>query len=268
MRTFRILRQVLILGLIMFSACTAHTPVAPTPGPSSIGLACDDPAGTVERLSLDQASRGYTYYFGLYLPPCYQVETQRTYPVVYFIPGRASGPTTWFAAGAAQAADELILNKEVPPFIIVTTETTDADMFAEIILNELVPFIEKSYRVSPERRHHAVAGGSLGGVGAYRMVLGNPDRFASAAIFGSGAISGEEAQIRGWLKALTPETELRLFFNCGEGDPLMLDRARVMISLLDEAGVPHHEIFGDGGHSYSYWASNLPAYYRWLAEAW
>jgi hypothetical protein len=48
----------------------------------------------------------------------------------------------------------------------------------------------------------------------------------------------------------------------------MLERAKVMIALLDESGVGHTEIFSAGGHTYRYWLSNFPVYLRWLARGW
>jgi S-formylglutathione hydrolase FrmB len=113
-----------------------------------------------------------------------------------------------------------------------------------------------------------VAGGSLGGVGAYRLALRFPEEFASAGLFGSGLVPGEEPQVRAWLRALPSEARPRMFLNCGEGDPLMLDAARVMMALLSEAGVPHTSIVSDGEHTYGYWVSNLAAYFVWLAEDW
>jgi S-formylglutathione hydrolase FrmB len=113
-----------------------------------------------------------------------------------------------------------------------------------------------------------VAGGSLGGIGAYRLAFRYPEQFASAGIFGSGLISGEEAQFEQWLQAVPPDGKPRIFLNCGEGDPLMLERARVMISMLDESDFQTTTVVGEGGHDYAYWASNLPAYFQWMAQDW
>ncbi|RPI34858.1 MAG: hypothetical protein EHM70_01485 [Chloroflexota bacterium] len=252
---------VLFLVLAALSACSRATP---TPAPE---FTCDTP-GTIQNLTLEETSRGYSYSYALYLPPCYETMPERSYPVLYLLPGRGSGPRTWFGAGAGDVADELILSGEVPPFIITSTETTNDDMYAEAITKDLVPYIESHYRVSPDRRHHAVAGGSLGGVAAYRIVFRDPAHFSSAGMFGSGAISGEEKPIKAWLDAIPSENPVRVFFNCGEGDPLMLDQARVMMAMLDEAGIPHTEIVSDGAHVYAYWVSNMPDYFRWLAQDW
>ncbi len=226
--------------------------------------------GTVEYPTLETTDRGYSYGYGIYLPPCFDSQAGGLYPIVYLVPGRTSGPGTWFAAGAAAIADELIFSREVPPFLIVTTQNIDseAEMYAKTILEDLMPYIESHYPISPERRHRSVGGGSLGSVAAYRIVFRFPDRFAAVGLFGGGAIAGEEDKIRGWLAAMKPENTPRVFLNSGFDDPFMQDAARVMMSLLDEAGIRHVHIFTDGGHNYAYWAMYLPAYFHWIALDW
>lgn len=251
--------------VFLLTACSALAAPGAAPGPQE--FSCDR-GGMIHDLSLEQTGRGYPYSYSLYLPPCYEDHPERRYPVIYLIPGRGSSPYTWFNAGAGAAADEVILNRETPPFIMAATENINADMYADTILNDLVPHIESSYRVSPERGRRAVAGGSLGGIAAYRIVFRFPDRFASAALFGSGVVAGEEGAIRAWLEAIPAKDRPRAFFNCGESDTYMLEQAQVMMALLDEAGISHTEIFSEGGHNYNYWVANLPAYFRWAAEDW
>jgi enterochelin esterase-like enzyme len=257
------IRPIIVTLLLLLSACIPLS----KPVETARSFSCDIP-GSVEQHELAEASRGYPYPYHLYLPPCYDRDTDRVYPIIYLVPGRGSGPGAWFAAGAAQVADQMILEGKVPPFIIVTTETINTDMYAKTILDELMPAMAASYRISPERRHHAAAGGSLGGIAAYRMVLSRPEQFASAAMFGSGAISGEEEAIQKWLAALPDEAKPRFFFNTGFEDASMLERAKVMIAMLDEAGISHKEIFSTGQHSYAYWVSNFSAYLEWAAEDW
>jgi len=113
-----------------------------------------------------------------------------------------------------------------------------------------------------------VAGGSLGGIAAYRLAFQYPGTFSSAGIFGAGAISGEETQIRAWLSGMEDVNLTRVFMNSGEGDPLMLDRARVMKSILDEAGIENELYVDQGAHQYSYWVANFERYLKWLAKDW
>jgi enterochelin esterase-like enzyme len=162
----------------------------------------------------------------------------------------------------------MILSKEVPPFIIVTTENIDNDPLAETIYNQLIPRIESQYPILGDRQYRAVAGGSLGGIAAYRLAFQYPDTFSSAGIFGAGAISGEETRINTWLSSIKEETRIRIFMDTGDEDPLMLDRAKVLKSMLDDMGVENILHTGHGGHNYTYWVSNFEMYLNWLAMDW
>jgi S-formylglutathione hydrolase FrmB len=119
-----------------------------------------------------------------------------------------------------------------------------------------------------DRRYRAVAGGSLGEIAAYHLAFQHPDSFSSAAIFGAGAISGEEKQIDVWLSSMTDANRVRVFMDTCDEDFLMLDRAQVMKSILDEAGIENQLHVGHGGHSYAYWVSNFEMYLKWLTRDW
>jgi enterochelin esterase-like enzyme len=162
----------------------------------------------------------------------------------------------------------MILSKELPPFIIVTTENIDNDPFAETIYNKLIPHIESQYPLIADRNYRAVAGGSLGGIAAYRLTFQHPETFSSAGIFGAGAISGEETRINEWLSSINTETRIRVFMDIGDEDPLMLGRAKVMKSMLDEMGIENILHIDHGGHNYAYWVSNFEMYLKWLVEDW
>ena len=255
-----------LLGVFFLTGCQPALAV-PAPDTFSPQPACNLP-GTVQRLSLPPTSRGYAYEYQIYLPPCYETQADQHYPVLYLVPGRGSAPGTWFAAGLAGLVDEMILENEIPALIIVTTQNTDGDMHAEAIQKDLIPYIESAYRIRPEREYHAVAGGSLGGIAAYRIGLSNPAHFSSIALFGSGLVSGEESQFEEWLDSIPAEQGLRFFMDCGTGDPLMLERSRVLAAMLDKKSIPYVFHSGDGEHTYSYWLSNFPQYLRWLAKDW
>ena len=259
------MKVALFLTLFLLPGFVACSPTARNNDPTPLVTACAEP-GTVSHGTIDSTVRGYGYSFQLYLPPCY--DSQQQYPVIYLLPGRGGGPGDWFAAAANHLADDLILTGQVPPFLIVTTENTDADPYAEAIRQDLMPHIESHYPIQADRQHRAVAGASLGGIGAYRLALRYPEQFATVGLFGSGLISGEEAQVREWLTAIPTADRPRVFLNCGEEDVLMLERAQVTRALFDEFGLDTTTLFSSGEHTYSYWATNLPAYILWLAEGW
>jgi enterochelin esterase-like enzyme len=242
------------------------------PGPAPEALAalpqgCTTP-GTIVSADLPQPARGYPYSYRVYLPPCYSSDGGSRYPVLYLVPGRNGAPDSWFAAGLTEVVDGTILAGEILPFLIVTTENIQSDPLADTIYGELIPHIEEGYPILNDRRYRAVAGGSLGGIAAYRLAFQYPDTFSSAAIFGAGAISGEETRIHEWLAAMNDENRVRVFMDAGDEDIFMLDSAQVMKSILDEAGVENQLHSGHGGHNYAYWVGNFEMYLKWMARDW
>lgn len=256
-----------ILSLIFAILLWGCAPALAQPSLAVLPEGCAEP-GEIVRATLPHPKRGYTYYYQVYLPPCFSAESKTRYPVLYLVPGRSSLPDTWFAAGLAEVVDRMILNNEISPFIIVTTENTDSDPMAETISKELIPAIESQYPILNDRRYRAAAGGSLGGIAAYRLAFQYPEMFSSAGMFGAGAISGEEPRIKGWLSAMSDANRTRVFMDTGDEDILMLQRAQVMKTMLDEAGVENELHVGHGGHNYSYWVSNFETYLKWLTKDW
>lgn len=260
------------LFLIFLFGCTSTPALTATLAPTVFPLARlpDDcpSSGEIIRAELTKPARGYPYHYRVYLPPCFSSESTERYPILYLVPGRSSSPDSWLSMGLPEEVDRLILAQEIPPLIIVTTENTNSDPLAQTIYKELIPIIESNYPIAADRRYRAVAGGSLGGIAAYRLAFQYPDTFSSAGIFGAGAISGEEPRIRTWLAQMNDSNRSRVFMNSGEADPFMLERARVMKSILDEAGVQNQLYVDQGGHRYTDWIPNFEIYLKWLAESW
>ena len=259
------MKRVFVVLCLLFPIGCRAIPISPPL--AQISEDCTAP-GEIIDAELSQPSRGYVYNFRVYLPPCYSSQSEFRYPVLYIVPGRGGGPESWFAAGLAKILDDLILGNQISPFIVVTTESIESDPVGETIHNELIPAIESQYPIMDDRRYRAVAGGSLGGIAAYRLAFQHPDTFASAGIFGAGAISGEEKQIKLWLSTINDRNHVRVFMDCGDEDTFMLDRVEVMKSLLEAAGVENQLHVGSGGHNYTYWLSNFEMYLKWMSEDW
>ena len=105
----------------------------------------------------------------IYLPPGYD-ESDRSYPVLYLLHGSGDDHTGWVQFGQVQhIADKAIAEGKAAPMIIVMPDANTkvrgyfnvADgsfPFEDFFFNELIPHIEKTYRVRSEKRYRAISG--------------------------------------------------------------------------------------------------------------
>jgi enterochelin esterase-like enzyme len=251
----------IVINLIITSCQSSTLP---------IGVNCDEIQGSVTpiRLGPNELDHGWPYTIDVYLPPCYEAEAEREYPILYLFPGRGSNPDTWFNAGVGDVADRLILSWEIPPLIIVALENVEGDLMATNFAENIFPYVESHYRILPGSRYHAIGGGSMGGAPSYRIAFRHPDWFSSIALFGSGIILGEEERVHIWLNAIPSDQLPRIFLNTGFQDDLLLPRAEEFANIVREHQIEPYTIFSDGAHHYEYWVSNFPTYLEWLAMGW
>jgi len=130
--------------------------------------------------------------YAIYLPPGYD-ETDRSYPVLYLLHGSGDDQTGWVQFGQVQhIADKTIGEGKAAPMIIVMPDANTkvrgyfnapdgSFAYEDFFFKELIPFIEKNYRVRSERRYRAISGLSMGGGGTIYYTMHRPDMFAAAA---------------------------------------------------------------------------------------
>ena len=64
--------------------------------------------------------------------------------------------------------------------------------FEEVLIKDIIPMVEKNYRVIADSEHRAMAGLSMGGMQTHGITLNNPTTFAYVGIFSGGTIGAEE----------------------------------------------------------------------------
>lgn len=162
----------------------------------------------------------------VYLPPSYDAQPTRRYPVVYLLHGATSEPGEWFD-GSYQGMDlAAALDRMAGPdeFIVVMPAANNRyggafyvnsarfGRWEVFVAKELVAFVDGRFRTRPERRARGLAGQSMGGFGALYLAGRHPDTFAYVyavspcclGFVGDLADQGVRWQqpLGGWLRAM------------------------------------------------------------------
>ena len=154
------------------------------------------------------AERNYT----VYLPAGYDIDKEKTYPVLYLLHGMDGTNKDWFDRGHVKdVMDQLTASGEADAMIIVSPDAGGSvregkwngyfDMrgwsYEEFFFTEFLPTIEKEYRIKADKQHRTIAGLSMGGGGCTSYAQRHADMFgacyAMSAFLHMGA-EGVDAQ--------------------------------------------------------------------------
>jgi enterochelin esterase-like enzyme len=184
--------QSLILGLTT-AAAMAQTPAQPLQSWADPNHS--EPAGTHYRTFQSQLAASEVSYL-IYLPPDYETNPSRRYPVVYWLHGYGGNPR----AGAifVTPLDAAIRAGKSPAMIVVLVNGLAASFYCDspdgkkpvdsVIAKELIPHVDQTYRTIARRETRAVEGFSMGGYGAAHLGFKHPDLFGMVSVR-SGALT-------------------------------------------------------------------------------
>jgi enterochelin esterase family protein len=229
----------------------------------------------------------------IYTPPGYETGDAK-YPVFYLLHGGGDEDSGWSTIGRAGfILDNLIAAKKARPMIVVmpngsmprpanvapaapgapggTAAMASAqDLFAEELLKNVVPYVEKNYRVLATRENRAIAGLSMGGGQTLRIAPANLDKFAYAGVWSAGVGQQQSADFekRNAQFFESPDKTnklLRLFWiGVGENDPLAAASAKNLAELLKNHGIKAELHVSEGGHTWINWRHYLNDYAQLL----
>ncbi len=213
--------------------------------------------------TIESASMKRTVGFNIYLPPQYEKEPSRHFPVVYFLHG--STGTESSDAGLARSVDEAISSGRIAPVIYVFPNGGADSYYRDwpenyvraetMLIRELLPFVDQHYRTIDQPSARGICGFSMGGSGAVRLVLKYPGLFCTAAAL-AAAIDKTPEDFDGdncyrHASALTKEQRdgLYLLMVIG-GDDFLLPRQEPFLRHLKELGIRYtYVVHSNVGHN-------------------
>lgn len=242
---------------------------------------------TVEHMRSKALRRVNTVY--VYTPPGYRNSKQR-YPVVYLLHGCPGQGMDWFVkAHAHEAAEKLILSKQIKPLVVVSFDGFGPEgprdhseflnsvhgtvMVEDYIASELPRFIDSTFRTIRSPNARALVGLSSGGYGAVNVGTKHQDVYRVMASH-SGYFDPmvERHFVEGMLGPKGPlwdvnnphkqvgkwrgDPDLHIYLDCGSSDGLLPDNRR-FDKELTENGVRHAFYVMPGGHRWGLWAERF-----------
>jgi enterochelin esterase-like enzyme len=165
------------------------------------------PHGQVRQILFFSESTNTIRRAFVYTPPDYENNLNKRYPVLYLQHGFGEDETGWTNQGKAHLImDNLIAEGKAKPFIIVMTygmtneiefgglRNFDIKPFQTVLVDELIPYIDKNFRTLSDQPNRAMAGLSMGGFETRLITFNNPDKFAYIGLFSGGNISVEDVK--------------------------------------------------------------------------
>lgn len=236
------------------------------------------PHGALAQVYYDSTVLGRQRRMHVYTPPGYTASTQR-YPVLYLLHGSGDSDQSWSAVGRAGVIlDNLIAAGRVTPMVVVmpaghTRTGAEASLpatrmeFVREFLTDIMPYVDKNYRLRADRANRAVAGLSMGGGHTLNIVIPNMDTFAYAGVFSaglSGGGAGQPSAVDAWEtqhKAALENAALRksmklLWFSTGKEDAAMPNTMNA-VNLLKKHGFTPVFQASEGGHTWPNWRDYL-----------
>jgi len=239
-------------------------------------------------------------HYTVYLPEGYETNV-RNYPVTYLLHGHGDSDDGWIQFGEInRLADAAIKEGKIAPMLIVTPDgfksfymnAFDGSMnYEDFFIKELIPHIEKTYKVKTDKRFRGIAGLSMGGYGSLLYALKYPDLFVAAAplsaaiwtnndyenmqearynnYFGSSIgknLKGKDRLTTNWyansifsiIDKKTPQElgAVKYWIDCGDDDFLTVGNTQLHITLNNKK-VAHEFRMRDGDHNWTYWRTNV-----------
>jgi len=255
------------------------------PGEKAILYGVNDvPRGTLQKVWYSSPTLGLTRLMYVYTPAGYN-ELKEKLPVFYLLHGGGGDEDAWTTLGRApQILDNLIASGKAKPMIVVMTNGNPGDAaapgaapakkqavgqnnpmgmgsgkFEESLVKDVIPYVEKNYRVIANKDNRAVAGLSMGGIQTLYLTNNYPETFSYFGVMSMGLVdmsrfggkNDPEERVKGLEKLKASQPKL-YWIGCGKED-FLFQSAQDLRKFLDENKFTYEYRESEGGHTWTNW---------------
>jgi enterochelin esterase family protein len=247
------------------------------------------PHGSVSEVNYYSTALKYDRRMHVYLPPGYETSS-RKYPVFYLLHGASDSDDSWSTVGRAGfILDNLIASKKAKPMIVVmpaghvraqqgsAVSNAATDAFVSDFVTDIMPLVQKNYRVSTDRANTAIAGLSMGGNQTLNIAVPHLEKFGYIGVYSSGLFNAFPAAGRGGATPAAPaatgntwETQnaaklddsnvkkgLKVFWFATGKDDFLIDTTKQTVDLFKKHGFTPVYKISEGGHTWLNWRDYL-----------
>jgi len=231
--------------------------------------------GNLEKVWYDSPTIGKNRRMFVYTPYGYNSSTQK-YPVLYLLHGGGGDEDAWSTMGrACQILDNLIEKGLAVPMICVMpngnptqeaaktmmlpettmdrTNPAAANMYINSIVKDIIPYVEKNYKVIADADHRAVSGLSMGGGHTLSVTNEYPGTFSYILPLSMGiSATANQADYDAKFQAVKSAGYKLYWIGVGSSD-FVWESAKTLDASLTRNGLQHTFFVTDGGHTWANW---------------
>ena len=263
--------------------------------------------GRVECPSVKSKILARAVPYCILLPPSYDREKSRRYPVLYFLHGLGDNEQMFLHSGGWNLVEDLWEQRQLGEFLIATPAAgatfyinshDTKQRYEDFFLREFLPAIEARYRTEAVRTKRGIAGFSMGGYGALRFAFLHPELFGSVSVHSAALMErlpnirvaesaqGSRMRLLGDVFGSPPNPDfwdrnnpltlartaklsgLKIYFDCGSEDGYgFYAGAQELDKILSSRHIAHEFHLYPGGHDWAYFAEHLPASLEFEVQA-
>jgi S-formylglutathione hydrolase FrmB len=255
--------------------------------------------GRAECVSLPSKILERAVPYCVLLPPSYDAEKTRRYPILYLLHGLGGNEEFLVNSGGMNLVEDLWEQHQLGEMLIVTpaggvsfyiNSHDGKRRYEDFFLQEFMPGVEKRYRAQAGRGSRGIGGISMGGYGALHIAFQHPQLFAAVGAHSAALmeklpnITTENSRQMSQLRVLGPAfgspfdsafwnqndpvriaraanlAGLKIYFDCGSEDDYGFELgAGILDKMLTSRRIAHEFHLYPGGHDWIYFAAHLPA---------